>query len=277
MSRAEAQQQSQAPAVRGKADFLAMLEQSRDKIAAVLPEYLTPERMIRVAAAAYHRKAELQKCSPVSILAALMQAAEVGLEPDTPHQFAHLVPYGGECQFQVGYRGLIELGYRTGAYLPGSIDARTVCEADEFAIAYDPFPAFRHVPCLRGDAGQVTHAYAFAKTVDGLTVLEVMTAEQVEQVRAQSAMKNGMPWTKFWGEMAKKSAVKRLFKRQPKSPALARALELDADLAEVRPSTPTPRGSAALAQQLRGLPTPAPGVVVAADADEDDAWPEGKE
>ena len=61
---------------------------------------------------------KLQECTPQSFLGAMMQAAQLGVEPNTPLGQAYLIPYRNtgqmECQFQIGYRGLIDLAYRSG-------------------------------------------------------------------------------------------------------------------------------------------------------------------
>lgn len=44
----------------------------------------------------------------------MMQAAQLGVEPNTPIGQAYLIPYGNQVQFQLGYKGLIDLAYRSG-------------------------------------------------------------------------------------------------------------------------------------------------------------------
>lgn len=62
----------------------------------------------------------------MSFLAALMNAAQLGLEPNTPLGQAYLIPYKNksvlECQFQIGYKGLIDLAYRN--FLKQDIEKR---------------------------------------------------------------------------------------------------------------------------------------------------------
>src|SRR5699024_11603990 len=76
----------------------------------------------------------VQTCAlPICFLAALMNAAQLGLEPNTPLGQAYLIPYNNkgvlECQFQIGYKGLIELGYRNP--LMQTIQAQAVYERSE--------------------------------------------------------------------------------------------------------------------------------------------------
>ena len=83
-----------------------------------LPSVMTLERFTRIALSALNNTPELQKCTPMSFIAALLNAAQLGLEPNTPLGQAYLIPYKNkgvlECQFQIGYKGLIELAYRNG-------------------------------------------------------------------------------------------------------------------------------------------------------------------
>ena len=87
-------------------------------IKAALPSVLTPERFMRIVTTALSTTPELNKCTPQSFLGAMMTAAQLGLEPNTPLGQAYLIPYRNkgklEAQFQLGYKGLIDLAYRSG-------------------------------------------------------------------------------------------------------------------------------------------------------------------
>ncbi|EFS5785332.1 hypothetical protein IZR33_000615 [Salmonella enterica] len=62
---------------------------------------------------------------------------------------------------------------------------------------------------------------------DGGTQFEVMTRKQIELVRAQSKAGNNGPWVTHWEEMAKKTAIRRLFKYLPVSIEIQRAVSMD--------------------------------------------------
>lgn len=96
------------------------------EIAKALPSVMTPERFTRIALSAVSNNDKLAACTPQSFLAAMMNAAQLGLEPNTPLGQAYLIPYGGACQFQIGYKGLIDLAYRSGEVK--MIDAQVVYE-----------------------------------------------------------------------------------------------------------------------------------------------------
>ena len=92
------------------ADMVKALE---PEIKRALPAVLTPERFTRMALSAINNTPELAGCTPMSFIAAMMNAAQLGLEPNTPLGQAYLIPYKNkgvlECQFQIGYKGMIDL------------------------------------------------------------------------------------------------------------------------------------------------------------------------
>lgn len=93
-----------------------MIKVMEPEIKRALPEVITPERFTRMALSALNTTPKLAECSHMSFLSALMNAAQLGLEPNTPLGQAYLIPYknksGLECQFQIGYKGLLDLAYR---------------------------------------------------------------------------------------------------------------------------------------------------------------------
>ncbi|EJR8429200.1 recombinase RecT, partial [Escherichia coli] len=98
-----------------------------------------------------------------------------------------------------------------------------------------------HRPGENEDA-PVTHVYAVARLKDGGTQFEVMTRKQIELVRSQSKAGNNGPWVTHWEEMAKKTAIRRLFKYLPVSIEIQRAVSMD----EKEPLTIDPADSSVL-------------------------------
>ena len=84
----------------------------KQQVALALPNYLTPERMLRICVTSVNRNPKLLECTPESLLAAIMQASQKGIEPDGRH--GHLIPrWSGkkqcnECTFQPDYKGLLQ-------------------------------------------------------------------------------------------------------------------------------------------------------------------------
>lgn len=70
----------------------------------------------------------LQECDPATILGAGFQAQTLKLPLNPSLGYAYVVPYGGKAQFQVGYKGLVQLAIRSGQYL--DIDVFTIKEGE---------------------------------------------------------------------------------------------------------------------------------------------------
>lgn len=154
-----------------------------------------------------------------------MQAAQLGVEPNTPLGQAYLIPYGNVCQFQLGYKGLIDLAYRSGEV--SSIQAHEVHENDVFEYEYGLEPKLKHIPAQK-DRGNVIMYYAVLKLKNGGVGFEVMSREDVETfARKKSKAFNNGPWQTDFDEMAKKTVLKKVLKYAPLKTEFARAVATD--------------------------------------------------
>lgn len=189
------------------------IEQYRSEIAKALPGFIQTERFIRIAMTAAAQTPNIEECTPASFMGAMLTSAQLGLEPNTPLGQAYLIPYGKTCQFQIGYKGLIDLAYRSGEIL--YICAHCVYENDEFDFEYGIEPKLRHKPA-KGDKGKMIWVYAVYKLKNGTCVFEVMRKEDVEQHGKDysKSFSNG-PWKTAFEEMAKKTVLKKLLKYAP--------------------------------------------------------------
>lgn len=201
------------------------------EIAKALPSVITPERFTRMVFTALSTNPKLQQCTPNSFLGAMMQAAQLGVEPNTPIGQAYLIPYKNkgtlECQFQLGYKGLIDLCNRSGDIK--DIQAHEVYENDLFEYEYGLEPKLKHVPAMR-DRGEVIAYYAVFHTVNGGYGFEVMGRDDVinhAQKTSQSYGSGFSPWTKYFDEMAKKTVVKKVLKFAPIKTEFFKALSTD--------------------------------------------------
>lgn len=70
----------------------------------------------------------LAKANPATVIGAAAQAAMLDLPINQSLGFAYIVPYGSEAQFQLGYKGYIQLAQRTGQYV--DIGSKTVYEGE---------------------------------------------------------------------------------------------------------------------------------------------------
>jgi recombination protein RecT len=76
---------------------------------------------------ATEKNPKIKQCSPSSIITAMTACIQLDLVPETSQQFAYLIPYSGMLQFQIGYKGLIELAYplgRSAVYKRGACFSR---------------------------------------------------------------------------------------------------------------------------------------------------------
>jgi recombination protein RecT len=202
-----------------------LIKAMEPEIKKALPSVITPERFTRMVFTALSSNPKLQSCTPASFLGAMMQAAQLGVEPNTPLGQAYLIPYGNKVQFQLGYRGLIDLAYRSGEIQ--SIQAHEVCENDDFEYELGLNPKLRHVPALK-DRGNVIMYYAVVKLKNGGEGFEVMSKDDVDKfARAKSKSYGNGPWQTDFDAMAKKTVVKKVLKYAPLKTEFVRAVNTD--------------------------------------------------
>ena len=205
------------------------IKKMQGEIAKALPSVLTPERFTRITLSALSTNAKLAETTPKSFLGAMMTAAQLGLEPNTPLGQAYLIPFRNhgvlECQFQLGYKGLIDLAYRSGDV--STIQAHTVYANDEFEYELGLEPKLRHVPA-KSDRGDPVFFYAVFRTKDGGYGFDVMSLEDVRAhaKKYSKAYSNG-PWQTNFEEMAKKTVLKRVLKYAPLKTDFVRGLTAD--------------------------------------------------
>lgn len=200
-------------------------------IKAALPSVMTPERFSRITLSALSATPKLKECTPQSFLGAMMTAAQLGLEPNTPLGQAYLLPYFNrkknctECQFQLGYKGLIDLAYRSSEV--SIIQAHTVYENDSFTYELGLDPKLQHIPA-KSNRGKAVAYYAMFKTKDGGYGFQVMSIEEVQaHAKAYSKSFGSGPWQTNFDEMAKKTVLKKVLKYAPLKSDFARGVMQD--------------------------------------------------
>lgn len=192
------------------------------EIRRALPRHMDADRMARLALTVIRQTPALARCTPESFAGALLTASALGLEPGVNGE-AYLVPHGRECTLIVGYQGYAKLFWQHP--LAEHLDAQAVYEGDDFDYAYGLDPFLRHKPAAE-KKGNPTHYYAVAKLSTGARAFVVLTADEVKALRQGKVGPSGsivdpMRW------MERKTAVRQLVKMLPKSPNLARALDVD--------------------------------------------------
>ena len=204
-----------------KTSMQAYIKQMQGEIKKALPAVMTPERFTRIVLSALSTNPKLGQTTPQSFLAAMMTAAQLGMEPNTPLGQAYLIPFYNnkthcsECQFQLGYKGLIDLAYRSGEV--SIIQAQVVYEHDSFNYSFGLEPVLKHIPAA-SDRGESTYVYAMFRTKEGGFGFDVMSMDAVRTFAQQySKSFSSGPWQTNFEEMAKKTVLKKVLNR-PLSP-----------------------------------------------------------
>jgi len=223
----------------------------------VVPSFVTPERLLRICANAVEKTPLLAECSQTSFLSAVMTSCALGLEPNTIAGHAFLIPYKGkrkvdgqwvevyECQFQMGYKGYIELAYRNEACV--SFIGLPVFENDRFRyyVGGDMGELTIDYEAARADRGAIEGSFSlavFQRTTGARGRASVwMPNEDIAKVRAKSQTYNFLlsdlekaeadqndyqirkarkkfeetPWVAWEPEMYAKSAIRKLAKQLP--------------------------------------------------------------
>lgn len=195
------------------------------QVAKAIPSHMNAKQIVRVATTALRTNPNFRECKLASFLGAFMQAAQLGLEPNTVLGHAYLIPYKTECTFQIGYKGLINLAYRSGECK--IVYAQEVYPNDEFEYTLGLDPDMKHKPAQKPE-GLPIYYYAVYKGMNGVSHFKVWPREKIEQHKRKfsRAFDKG-PWSTNYDEMAKKTVLKDLLKTLPLSTELIRAANTD--------------------------------------------------
>jgi recombination protein RecT len=172
-------------------------------------------------------------CSPGSILGAMMTCAQLDLEPNTPNGLAYLIPYGRECQFQIGYKGLLQRMDRSGAVASFNADVVFKQEVEQGLFKYTSgiHPDIHHEINLldgstrSGNPADIVAAYACCVLKSGEPIIRLVTRKEIDQARAQGG-RNSPAWRDHYAQMAIKTAIKRLVAWVPQT-RMAEAFDIE--------------------------------------------------
>jgi recombination protein RecT len=219
--------------------FPAMLLAYKGEIARALPRHLSADRMTRIALTAFRRTPKLGQCDPRSVFAAVIQAAQLGLEPDTLGR-SYLVPYekrkkvdgqwktvAVECQLIPGWKGLVDLVNRAGN---ASVWTGAVFEGDEFDYQLGDSPFVTHRPGVQDDPKLLRYVYAVGRVKGSdWPVIEVWPIAKVWKHRDRYNKVGDRHYSFENEEMyARKVPLLQVLKYMPASIELTQALALDA-------------------------------------------------
>lgn len=206
-----------------------MLRTYKGEISRALPKHMTADRLARVAMTECRKTPKLLDCNPESLFGAVIQCAQLGLEPGGALGHAYLIPFGKEVQFIVGYRGMIDLARRSGQI--ESLNAIPVYAGDTFECSLGLNPDIKHIPDWdnpeREDPNNLEFVYAVAKLKDGGAQFEVMSRKSIDAIRSRSNSPHKGPWKTDYTAMALKTVIRRLFKYLPVSIEMQKAVNID--------------------------------------------------
>jgi recombination protein RecT len=178
---------------------------------------------------------QLQACDPNSVLGAALTAASLDLSIDPNIGEAHVVPYGDKAQFQIGYRGFIQLAMRSGEYK--QLGSCIVREGE--LLKYDELTGELEVRPNKGATKPIIGYAAKFKLLNGFERGEFWTVEEIENhalmYSKQYRYCKGKPdkeknclWITKRDEMAIKTVEKSLLSHYgPKSIQMRKAIKMD--------------------------------------------------
>lgn len=208
-----------------KSDFVALIDEN------------TFKKEVSFAIQAFNGNSYLNGTTTESKLRAVMNISQTGLTLNPVLKLAYLIPrtINGkrECCLDPSYQGLVKLITDTGS--ARNVYSHLVYKGDIFEESLGTSVELIHKP--KRESKEITNVYAVAVLQDGQKQIEVMTIEQVNEIRDKSesykAFKNGKNkiciWELHYGEMARKTVIRRLCKYLPKTDQwerLAQANEL---------------------------------------------------
>lgn len=187
------------------------------------------ERLTRMTLTTLKTNPKLLECSIESLLGAVLQSAQLGLEPNLLGS-CYFIPYRGTVSFQIGYKGLIDLVCRSGAVQ--TIVAQEVRKGDTFHYEYGRNETLKHIPAPHNERGELEYFYAYAVMKNGGFTFQVMHISEIEKVRNEHSMaykydKSSSIWVKHFESMAAKTVIKKLIKYLPLQVDVLNAVEHD--------------------------------------------------
>lgn len=244
-------------------------EQTR-QLYSSLPSHIKPETFERNWMNALMANPSLLDHDPRLVYREVAKAAGLGLLLDPILGEAYIVVAYNyktkqqEPQLRVGYKGMIKLARQSGDI--AAVYAHEVHQFDHVEADLGFPKRFSHRPKLFTDRGPIVGYAAVVGYRDGTFDFEPMSAEDCLKIRDRSdgwkAFKDGKikstPWSTDESEMCKKTALRRLMKRQNQSPELQRAFQIEdqADHEDLAQRAPITIPSAPPAPQIEHQPEP---------------------
>lgn len=167
---------------------------------------------------------QLRNATNESIMTAAMKAAVLNLPIEPSLGYAYIVSYGNQAQFQLGYKGLIQLAQRSGLYK--SINAGPVYKSQ--LISYNPL--FEELELdFSQPQDEIVGYFAAFKLLNGFEKVTYWTKEKATaHGKRFSKSFNKGPWKTDFDAMAQKTALKDILSKYgPLSVEMQEAIQAD--------------------------------------------------
>ena len=228
-------QRARGEVAEGTPTLKGQIQAMESQFAMAMPKGMEAAQLVRDALTCLRQTPDLAKCTPSTVLGALMSCAQLGLRPGVLGH-AWVLPFydsrsrSHKAQLVVGYKGYVDLAYRNPQV--SSVIARTVYEGDTFDVDYGLEDRLVHKPSLSGERSKPIAHYAIFKTASGGRAFWVMTEDEMQAWKKRYAPKDRSnkivgPWVSDYEAMARKTCLLRLASWMPKSTELAYAMEVD--------------------------------------------------
>lgn len=197
-------------------DFLVIvhenLTKSLEKQANALPREFNKQRFIQNCMTVLQDgKTDYSKCDPRSVVRTLLKASYLNLDFFNGECYA--IPFGDKCEFMSDYKGEIKLCKRYSSNPIKDIYAKVVRDGDVFEEVIENGNQSINFKPIPFNNGEIIGAFAICLYRDGSMIYDTMSKEEIEHTRKTfSKQASGKAWTNSYGEMCKKTVLRRLCK-----------------------------------------------------------------
>ena len=205
------------------------IQDKRPEIAQALPKNWDVGRMEATLISALRANPNLAKCTPISFICAIMTAAQMGLKPNTPLGQCYIIPYWNskikrfEAQFQIGYKGILEMGYRTDVITEIYADKIKKGDYLDYQKGTEKYIHHREYPekweyDKKGEL-IITHYYAIYKTIKGGMNFSIwpkdMVVKHMKRYSPAARKDAYSPWQTSDDLMSQKTVLKDVMRYAP--------------------------------------------------------------
>ncbi len=177
------------------------------------------------------RNPALQECDAKSIISAGLQSIDINLSLSPTLGYAYIIPFGKSAQFQVGWKGYVQLAQRTGLYKRIGVKEVHKGELQGLDDTGEEIIKFSH----DFDNEEIIGYYAYFELINGFKKTQYWTIDKIKQHAQRYSASFANPktkikslWTTDFDAMAKKTVIKLLLNQWgPMSLELEKAITVD--------------------------------------------------